>query len=70
MMQTETVNLVVSLKLAGEMGYHFCGATRIKVDGHGGLTVYSAENGPAEKFQISDVQSFAIQPVSCAGKAA
>jgi hypothetical protein len=65
---TENINLVVSFKLAGERGFHFCGATRIKVDGHGGLTVYSAENGPAEKFQIADVQSFAIQPVS--GKAA
>ena len=70
MMRTDNVNLIVSFQLAGENGYHFCGATRIKVDGHGRLTVYGAENSPAESFQIADVQSFAIQPLSCAGKAA
>jgi len=70
MTRRENVNLAVSFRLAGERDYRFWGAARIKVDGHGGLTVYAAEEGPAEKFQIADVQSFAIQPVSCAGKAA
>lgn len=70
MKRTDNVNLVVSFKLAGERDYRFRGASRITVDSHGGLTVYAAENGPAEKFQIADVQSFAIQPISCAGKAA
>jgi hypothetical protein len=68
MTATENQDLVVSFKLAGESNCHICGAARIKVDGHGGLTVYNTLTGATEEFKLADLQAFAIHPMSYAGR--
>jgi hypothetical protein len=55
-------NLVLMFRLAGEGQLRVKEASRIKLDGRGGLMVYS-ENGPAETYSLQNVQSFAIQPM-------
>lgn len=69
-MANENLNLILNFKLAGENRSRVCGATRIKVDGHGGLTVYDAGSGRSEKIDLSQLQSFSIQPLASAVKAA
>lgn len=68
MTATGNQDVVVSFKLAGESDCHICGAARIKVDGHGGLTVYNTLTGETEEFKLSDVQGFAIHPLNYAGR--
>lgn len=68
MTATDNVNLVVSFKLAGDSHIH--GATRIKLDGRGGLTVYDATTGLTQDFQLAGLQSLAIHSVACARQAA
>jgi len=70
MMATEDVNLFLSFKLAGQSKSSVRGAARIKIDGRGGLTVYSAESGLAERIDLAELQSFSIYSLGCAGKAA
>ena len=69
MTPTENVNLVLSFKLAGENDCRVRGASRIKIDGRGGLTVYGAERLP-ERIELAELQSFSIHSLACAGKAA
>jgi hypothetical protein len=66
----ENLNLVLKFKLAGDGNCHIRGAARIKVDGQGGLTVYDAGGEPAEKIDLTKLQSMSIQGVSGARKAA
>ena len=70
MTATDNVNLVVSFKLAGDSLFRTHGATRIKLDGRGGLTVYDASTGLTEEFELAGLQSLAIHPVACARQAA
>jgi hypothetical protein len=66
MMASENLKRILSFKLTGDNGSRVCGATRIKVDGRGGLTVYDAANGMSEKIDLSQVQSFSIHSLACA----
>lgn len=70
MMPRDNLNLVLSFKLAGESDPRFCGATRIKVDGYGGLTLYDAGSGLTQRIDLANLQSLSIQSPSCAGKVA
>ena len=56
------LNLVVMFRLSGDGQMHVKGASRIKLDGRGGLMVYS-ENGATETYPLQNVQSFSIQPL-------
>jgi hypothetical protein len=55
-------NLVLMFRLAGDGQMRVKEASRIKLDGHGGLMVYS-ENGVAETYSLQNVQAFSIQPM-------
>lgn len=54
-------NLVVMFTLAGDSRLHVKGATRIKLDGRGGLTLYDAENGQAECVNLGCLESLTIR---------
>jgi len=56
------LNLVVMFQLSDDAQMCVKGASRIKLDGRGGLMVYS-ENGLAETYDLQKVQSFSIQPM-------
>ena len=64
------LNLILSFKLTGDSDLRICGATRIKVDGYGGLTLYDAGSGLPQRIDLANLQSFSIQSPACAGKAA
>ena len=70
MSTTKNLNLVLSFKLAGESDCRVRGAARIKVDGHGALTVYDAGSGLAERIDLAELQSLSIRSLGCTGKAA
>ena len=57
------LNLVLMFRLAGDGQMQVKGASRIKLDGRGGLMVYDSENGAAETYDLQKVQSFSIQPM-------
>ena len=58
-------SLVLMFHLSGEGHMRVKGASRIKLDGRGGLVVYS-ENGTAETYALQNMQSFSIQPLNSA----
>lgn len=58
----ENLNFILQYKLASDRSFRAHGAARIKIDGQGGLIVYS-ENGMAEKIMLSDLVAMSIQPV-------
>lgn len=58
------LNLVLMFRLSGEGQMRVKGASRIKLDGRGGLMVYDSENGAAETYDLENVQSFSIQPMN------
>ena len=60
----KTLNLLLKYKLAGDSRIHVKGATRIKVDGRGGLMLYDVNTGAAETINLSQLRSFSIQPFS------
>jgi hypothetical protein len=64
----ENLNLILKFKLAGNGQFHVKGASRIKVDGRGGLMLYDAQNGTAETIDLRKLQTFCIQPVSGASQ--
>jgi hypothetical protein len=66
----ENLNLVLKFKLAGDGNCHIRGAARIRLDGQGGLTVFDAGGQPAEKIDLTKLQSISIQQVSGAREAA
>ena len=57
------VNLVLMFRLSGDGQMRVKGASRIKLDGRGGLMVYDSENGVAETYDLHNLQSFSIQPL-------
>ncbi len=58
------LNLVLMFRLSGEGQLRVKGASRIKLDGRGGLMVYDSENGAAETYDLESMQSFSIQPMN------
>jgi hypothetical protein len=54
----------VKFELAGDTRLHVKGASRIKVDGRGGLLLYGSGSPVAETIDLSQLQSLCIQPVS------
>lgn len=69
-MATEDLNLVLSFKLKGDRDCRICGATRIKIDGQGGLMLYHGSNGNPERIDLAELQSLSIRSLVCAGRAA
>ena len=61
--QMESLNLLLTFKIAGAKHVRVKGASRIKIDGCGGLTVYGAQNGVAERISLRQLQSLSIQPL-------
>ena len=66
----ENLNLLLNLRMAGGSDCCIRGAARIKVDGHGALTVYDAGSGLAERIDLAELQSLSIRSLGCTGKAA
>ena len=64
----DNLNLVVKFMLAGDGLLQVKGATRIKVDGRGGLLLYDAQGGGVETIELGALQSLHLQGVrrSCA----
>ena len=58
----EHLNFVLQYKLASDQSLRVSGAARIKIDGRGGLIVYS-QDGMAEKIMLSDLVAMSIQAV-------
>jgi hypothetical protein len=58
----KTTNLKLKFRMAGSAD-RVCNAARIKVDGKGALIVFQTD-GAVESFNISQLQSFLIQPVA------
>ena len=56
-------NLVVIFRVAGDSQVHIKGASRIKVDGHGGLTLYDTDNGESELVNLDCLESLLIRTV-------
>jgi hypothetical protein len=56
-------NLVVTFTVAGDSRVHIKGASRIKVDGRGGLTLYDAEDRESELVNLGCLQSLTIRTV-------
>ncbi|MCU1336776.1 MAG: hypothetical protein JWO19_2357 [Bryobacterales bacterium] len=56
-------NLVLTFTLAGDSRVHVRGASRIKVDGRGGLTLFDAEKGGSEMVSLDCLRSLIIQTV-------
>jgi len=58
------LNLVLRFRLAGENQLQIKGASRIKVDGRGGLMFYDVKSGKAERIEVGQLQSFSLQSVN------
>jgi hypothetical protein len=56
-------NLVLTFTITGDRRVHIKGAARIKLDGRGGLTLYSAENGQAENVSLQNLETLSIQTI-------
>ena len=67
----DNLNLVVKFMLAADGLLQVKGASRIKVDGRGGLLLYDAQGGSVETIQLGGVQSLSLQRVrrTCAESA-
>lgn len=69
-MAMEGLNLVLSFKLVGDRDCRVCSATRIKIDGRGGLTLYHGRNSREETIDLAALQSLSIRSMVCTGRAA
>jgi hypothetical protein len=67
----DNLNLVVKFTVAGDSRLQVKSASRIKVDGRGGLLLYDAQGGGVETIELGALKSFGLQQVSyaCAGRA-
>jgi hypothetical protein len=54
------LNLVLKFQLAGETQFQIRGASRITVDGRGGLMFYDAQSGASERIDMGRLQSFSL----------
>ena len=68
----DNLNLVVKFMVAGDSQLQVKSASRIKVDGRGGLLLYDAQGGGVETIQLGALKSFCLQQVqyACAEAAA
>jgi hypothetical protein len=66
----DNLNLIVKFMLAGDGQVHVKGATRIKVDGRGGLLLYDTQGG-AETIELGALNSIRLQQMrhACAESA-
>ena len=67
----DNLNLVVKFTVAGDSRLQVKSASRIKVDGRGGLLLYDAQSGGVETIELGALKSFCLQqvPYACAGRA-
>ena len=68
----DNLNLVVKFMVAGDSRLQVKSASRIKVDGRGGLLLYDAQGGGIETIQLGALKSFCLQqvPFACEGQVA
>ena len=59
----DDLNLVLKFRLAGDSRVQVKGASRIKVDGRGGLLVYDAKGEGVETIALGSLTSFCVQQV-------
>jgi hypothetical protein len=57
----KNLTLLLKFKLAGDSRLHVKHATRIKIDGRGGLLLYDVRTGMAKTLDLSQLRSFIIQ---------
>ena len=69
MTATESHNLVLRFKLAGDPQYRVCNPTRIKVDGRGAMTIYDGSSGLAEEIELTQLQSFSLHSLGLSAHA-
>jgi hypothetical protein len=67
----DNLNLVVKFTVAGDSRLQVKSASRIKVDGRGGLLLYDAQGGGVETIELGALKSFCLQqvPYACAEQA-
>jgi hypothetical protein len=58
------LNLILTFKLAGDASLRARAAARIRVDGMGGILVYDAETGHAERLPLDRIDSLSIDSTS------
>jgi hypothetical protein len=56
----DNLNLLLSYTMSGDAETHVKGAARISVDGMGGLLVYDAQTGRAERISLEQLASLRI----------
>jgi hypothetical protein len=56
--------LLVTFKVNGDSRVHVKGASRIKVDGRGGLTLYDAQGGAPELVSLGCLQALTIRTLA------
>jgi hypothetical protein len=68
----DNLNLVVKFMVTGDSRLQVKRASRIKVDGHGGLLLYDVQGDGVETIQLGALKSFCLQQVqdACAKAAA
>jgi hypothetical protein len=54
------LKLVLKFQLAGETRHQVRGASRIKVDGRGGLLLYGMQNEGSERIDLGRLQSLSL----------
>jgi len=60
-------NLILKYKRYDEAEPRVVGAARIRIDGRGGLILYSSQSRIPEWISLSGLESLAFQPVGPAG---
>jgi hypothetical protein len=58
------LHLVLKFRLAGDNQFQTRGASRIKVDGRGGLMFYDVQRGRTERIEVGQLQSFTLLPMN------
>jgi hypothetical protein len=56
----ERINLVLKFRLAGDDHIYIKGASRLKVDGRGGLMFHDVQSGKTERIAVGELESFNI----------
>ena len=59
----DNLNLVVKFMVAGDSQLQVKGASRIKVDGRGGLLLYDTRGERVETIELGALKSFCLQQV-------
>jgi hypothetical protein len=58
------LNLVLKFRLAGHDQYQIKGASRIKVDGRGGLTFYDVQSGSNERLDLQQLRHLSLHTIT------